>query len=105
VVDSAAHDTARTFGSGEYDAVVFHEGVVAEASLIDCVKSRPMSPRAITVESAVTRTPLTVGTAITSTRTRLRTTQRSYLWRFRFDRGAEGSDSGTVGVTSECEFL
>ena len=61
VLDPVAQDTARTFGSGVYDAVVFHEGVVADASPVLCVVSTPRVPSVVTVESKVTTIPLSVG--------------------------------------------
>jgi hypothetical protein len=63
VVDPVAQDTARTFDSGVYEAVVFQVGVVAEASGELPTARSTKRPRVIRVESAALTTPLTVGTA------------------------------------------
>ena len=63
VLDPVAQDTARTFGNGVYEAVVFQVGVVAEASGDPSVARSMKRPNVIRVESAATTTPLTVATA------------------------------------------
>ena len=50
------------------EAVVFQVGVVAEASGVASMARSPVRPKVVTVESVAKTTPLTVGTATTSTR-------------------------------------
>ena len=63
VVDPEAQETARTFGRGEYDAVVFQVGAVGPAPAVEGVASSPTSARVVTVESVATPILLTVDTA------------------------------------------
>jgi hypothetical protein len=74
-VDNGAQETASTFGSGGYDAVVTHDGAAADTRAAG-FESRTNKPTVKPVESAATAIPRTARTATSLNPEPLRTNGR-----------------------------